>query len=74
MDRISQDWEDRVKVLKEAQLEKILIGKLNGFGFDYFLLNKEVQVVDKLFWTGEEIKELLNRKRKLRSFYQKFFT
>jgi len=74
VDRISQDWEDRVKVLKEAQLEKILIGKLNGFGFDYFLLNKEVQVVDKLFWTGEEIKELLNRKRKLRSFYQKFFT
>jgi len=50
LSEVSQDWEERVKVLKGLRLEEIFVEKLSGgYGFDYLLFNKEMEVTDKLF-------------------------
>ena len=53
--QFSQELESRVSTLKDLQLEEIMVGKLQGYGFNYLFYDKEMQLTDKLFWTSNEI-------------------
>ena len=73
LDAISQELEGLVSILKDLQLEEILVGRLQNYGFDYLFYNKGMGIVDKLFWTEKEMEELLSGKKELARKYKETF-
>jgi len=73
LNEISQEWERRVKMLKDLQLEEILVGKLSGYSFSYLVFNRKMGITDKLFWTQTEMEDLLPSQNELKNLYSRVF-
>jgi len=70
---VHEDLETRVERLKGFELEEVLVGKWEGYSFDYMLYNKEMKIVDKIFWNGKELEGLFYKKKVLRDLYNHIF-
>jgi len=70
---VYENLEAQAKMLKEFELEEILVGRLKGYSFDYMLYSKKMQVVDKIFWSEKEMNKLLTEKKELEDMYYKAF-
>jgi len=73
MKKVYEDLETRVEKLKGFELEEIMVGKLKGYSFDYMLYNKEMKIVDKIFWKKKEMEGLFHKKKQLRDSYNHLF-
>ncbi len=59
--------------MKKLDLEEVLVGRLKGYSFDYLFYNKEMGIVNKLFWTQEEMVKLFSEKKELVERYLEVF-